>query len=122
MNGKTYNIVLVGAGNVASHLGPAFKAQGHQIVQVFSQTTRSARALSEKLGTGYITELEELDYSADIFLFCLKDDVLLNVMKQTRFTDQILIHTAGSLPYEHFWGLWISLWSYLSGADPYKRA
>jgi predicted short-subunit dehydrogenase-like oxidoreductase (DUF2520 family) len=102
LNGKTYNIVLVGAGNVASHLGPALKAQGHQIVQVFSQTARSARALSEKLGTGYVTELAELDYSADLFLFCLKDDVLLNVLKQTRFTNQILIHTAGSLPMNIF--------------------
>ena len=104
MNGETHNIVLVGAGNVATHLGPALKAQGHRIVQVFSQTVRSARALSEKLETNFITELSELDYSADIYLFCLKDDVLPNVLKQTRFTNQILIHTAGSLPMDIFKG------------------
>jgi len=102
LNEAIFNIAIVGAGNVATHLGPALKAQGHKIVQVYSQTERSAKLLANRLETGYITDLSELDYSADIFLFCLKDDVLINVLKQTRFSNQILIHTAGSLPLDIF--------------------
>lgn len=102
MNEATFNIAIVGAGNVATHLGPALQAQGHKIVQVYSQTERAAKVLAEKLGIDYITDISALDYSADIFLFCLKDDALLNVLKQTRFTNQILIHTAGSLPMDIF--------------------
>jgi predicted short-subunit dehydrogenase-like oxidoreductase (DUF2520 family) len=102
MNETTFNIVIVGAGNVATHLGPALKTQGYNIVQVYSQTERSAKTLADRLGTNFITDLAALDYSADIFLFCLKDDALLNVLKQTRFTNQILIHTAGSLPLDIF--------------------
>jgi predicted short-subunit dehydrogenase-like oxidoreductase (DUF2520 family) len=99
---SNYNIVLVGAGNVATNLGIALKKQGHSIIQVFSRTTESARKLSAELDTTFITKLSELDYSADIYLFCLKDDVLLDAMKQTSFTDQILVHTSGSLPLSIF--------------------
>ncbi len=102
MNEATFNIALVGAGNVASHLGPAFKKQGHKIVQVYSKTEKSAKALAATLGTNFITDLSALDYSADIFLFCLKDDALFNVLNQTRFANQILIHTSGSLPMDIF--------------------
>ncbi len=96
------NIVLVGAGNVATHLGIALKKQGHNIIQVFSRTKESARKLSAELDATYITKLNELDYSADIYLFCLKDDVLPDALKQTSFTNQILVHTSGSLPLSIF--------------------
>lgn len=102
MNTTTHNIVLVGAGNVATHLGTGLKKQGHKIIQVFSRTVESARKLAGKLDTPYITKLNELDYSADIYLFCLKDDVIPDVLKQTSFTNQILVHTAGSLPLDIF--------------------
>jgi predicted dinucleotide-binding enzyme len=31
-------IVLIGSGNIATHLGKAFSDAGHQIVQVYSKT------------------------------------------------------------------------------------
>ena len=88
----------MGAGNVATHLGLALKNKGHSIIQVFSRTTESARSLSRQLDTGYITDLTELNYSADIYLFCLTDDVLPHVLKKTSFSDQIVAHTSGSVP------------------------
>jgi predicted short-subunit dehydrogenase-like oxidoreductase (DUF2520 family) len=99
-----HNIVLVGAGNVATHLGTALKQKGHGIIQVFSRTIESARKLADRLDTKSITNLTELDYSADIYLFCLKDDVLQDVLKQTTFTNQILVHTSGSLALNVFKG------------------
>ena len=102
MNTTIKNIVLVGAGNVATHLGIALKKRGYRIIQVFSRTNKSAQELAGKLDTAYITKLTELDYSADLYLFCLKDDILPEVLKQTLFTDQILVHTAGSLPLDIF--------------------
>jgi predicted short-subunit dehydrogenase-like oxidoreductase (DUF2520 family) len=102
LNTTINNIVLLGAGNVATHLGIALKKKGHRIIQVFSRTTKSARELAVKLDTAYITKLAELNYSADLYLFCLKDDILLDVLKQTLFNDQILVHTAGSLPLNIF--------------------
>lgn len=42
-------IVLIGAGNVATHLGQALAKAGHQITQVYSRTEASAKELAEKL-------------------------------------------------------------------------
>jgi predicted short-subunit dehydrogenase-like oxidoreductase (DUF2520 family) len=99
-----HNIVLIGAGNVATHLGTALKQKGHKIIQVFSRTIKSARKLADRLDTDRITNLTELDYSADIYLFCLKDDVLQDVLKHTSFTNQVLVHTSGSLALDIFKG------------------
>ena len=43
-------IVLVGAGNVATHLGRALREAGHDILQVYSRTEESARPLAQALG------------------------------------------------------------------------
>jgi predicted dinucleotide-binding enzyme len=37
-------IVLIGSGNIATHLGKAFSDAGHQIVQVYSKTLESKQA------------------------------------------------------------------------------
>lgn len=42
-------IVLIGAGNVATHLGQALAKANHQILQVYSRTKESAQALAEKI-------------------------------------------------------------------------
>ena len=43
-------ITLVGAGNVATHLGKALHDAGHEIAEVWSRTEESAKALAETLG------------------------------------------------------------------------
>lgn len=42
-------IVLIGAGNLATHLGKALHAAGHDMVQVFSRTMQSAETLASLL-------------------------------------------------------------------------
>ena len=39
-------VILIGAGNLATHLGKAIFAAGHDVVQVFSRTMQSATALA----------------------------------------------------------------------------
>lgn len=42
-------ISLIGAGNVATHLGCALKAHDHQIIEVFSRQLENASKLAEEL-------------------------------------------------------------------------
>ena len=42
---KDMKVILIGAGNLATHLGKAIFAAGHDVVQVFSRTMQSATAL-----------------------------------------------------------------------------
>ena len=96
------NIVLVGAGNVASHLGPALNKLGYHITQVYSRTEESARRLSSQLGTAFTTDISRLDHHADLYLFCLKDDVVPSLLRCLSFSEQLIVHTSGTLPLSVF--------------------
>lgn len=43
-------IVLIGAGNLATHLGKALLEAGHDIMQVYSRTMESASRLATRAG------------------------------------------------------------------------
>ena len=57
---STEKIVLVGAGNVATHLGTALRGAGYAVLQVFSRTEESASALAGKLNCPYTTDINQL--------------------------------------------------------------
>jgi predicted short-subunit dehydrogenase-like oxidoreductase (DUF2520 family) len=98
------NIVLTGAGNVATHLGFALQEKGFSIVQVYSHTLVSAQNLGEKLQTAYTDQLTEIVPDADVYLFSVKDSVLADVIRQIPPNKGLWIHTAGSVPEDVFAG------------------
>ena len=51
-------VVLIGAGNVATHLALALQAKGYEVGQVYSRTEASASELASRLGCGYVTSLD----------------------------------------------------------------
>ncbi|MGL5980103.1 MAG: Rossmann-like and DUF2520 domain-containing protein [Phocaeicola sp.] len=99
-------IALIGAGNVATHLGSALQGAGHQVIQVYSYTKVSAATLGELLQTTYTTQLEEVTTDADLYILSVKDAVLSELIPQlTKGREQACFaHTAGSLPITLFEG------------------
>ena len=93
-------IVLVGAGNVASHLGKAFQRAGYKVIQVYSCTEASASELAEDLATAYTTSLEDLRTDAHLYVVALKDAVLQELIPRIvkNKPDAVFVHTAGSVP------------------------
>lgn len=91
-------IALVGAGNVATCIGPRLKEAGHEIVSVYSRTERSARLLGERIGVPFTTSLGAVP-DADVFLVMLKDDALVERCAEiVSFAgNAILLHTSGSV-------------------------
>jgi predicted short-subunit dehydrogenase-like oxidoreductase (DUF2520 family) len=90
-------ISLIGAGNLATRLGIALKAAGHEFVQVYSRTEDSARTLAEQLGAEAVVRPEALHSDASLYICALKDDALPEVLKKVTVGNGILVHTAGSL-------------------------
>jgi predicted short-subunit dehydrogenase-like oxidoreductase (DUF2520 family) len=103
-------IVLIGAGNVATSIGGALKAAGHDISVLYSRTEKSAKELSDKLKVPYTTYLNELPHDADIYISMLNDDALIQLAPDIVALNRkaLFVHTAGSLP--------LSLWKN-SGAE-----
>ena len=93
-------IVLVGAGNVATHLGVAWQKAGYEIVQVYSRTSDSALVLADQLGVSYTTSLEEICNDADVYVVMVKDAVLQELIPSVvkGREDAMFVHTAGSMP------------------------
>ena len=95
-------IVLIGAGNVATHLGLELKRKGLQVVQVFSRTEKSASELAGLLDVSYTTSLSAVVCDADIYMVALKDaafqEQLPYIIKGRE--SALFVHTAGSLPME----------------------
>ncbi len=90
-------ISIVGAGNVATHLGIALHDAGHTIAMVYSRTKESAETLANQLHCPWTTDIAQLSTDVDAILFCVKDDALQALAKQIT-TQALCIHTAGSMP------------------------
>lgn len=91
-------IVLIGSGNVGTHLGKALQQAGHSIVQVYSRTVVHAEELAGQLGAKPITDLADIDRSAEWFILSIKDDALQPLIEQLPVLEGLVTHTAGSVP------------------------
>ncbi len=98
--------VLLGAGNVATHFGRAMKANGFHVVQVYSRTIGSARALADILECEAINDIGQVLKDADLYLLSVKDDALASVIASVckGREECLFVHTAGSIPMNVFEG------------------
>lgn len=98
-------IVLIGAGNLATHLGKALHAAGHDMIQVFSRTMQSAEALASLLDAEPLTDISQVRDDADVYIFSVKDSALEQLISQLCGGEKkVFLHTAGSMPMSVFRG------------------
>ncbi len=92
-------IVVIGSGNVASHLAKGFKTAGCNIVQVYSRSLAHASRLADELGdTEAIDSLDKLDTSADLYLIAVSDAAVSEIAGNMPHVNGIVAHTSGSVP------------------------
>ena len=98
------NIVMIGAGNLATQLSLALKEAGQNILQVYSRTESHAQELAEKIGCTYTHHLDEISQKADVYILSVKDDALNGITAAIcgYNKDAVFIHTAGSVPMDIF--------------------
>ena len=88
------NIILVGSGNVATHLGIALQNCNYKIVQVYSRSIENAKKLAQKLNTNFTHDLTQLN-TADLIIVSVNDDVISTVLSKLKNTT--IVHTSGSI-------------------------
>jgi predicted short-subunit dehydrogenase-like oxidoreductase (DUF2520 family) len=94
------NIVLVGAGNVATQFGIALYEAGLNIRQVYSRTSVSAVTLAERLHSDPVDDPAAIEPGADLYVIAVVDDAVEKVAGQLDPGDKFLVHTSGALPME----------------------
>lgn len=123
-------IVLIGSGNVATHLGSALIAKGgHQILQVYSRQRANAQELAERLSAmeaaeaqnkvveglnatvEFTDQLQELKRDADLYFICVSDQAIGPVIAELQTLQApdaekglsgIIVHTSGTTPISVF--------------------
>ena len=120
-------IVLIGAGNLATHLGKALHAAGHDMLQVFSRTMQSAETLASLLDAEPLTDIAQVRDGADVYIVSVKDSALVQLVAQLcrheadglgedgavnalckakkGEHERVFLHTAGSMPMSVFKGM-----------------
>lgn len=96
--------VILGAGNVATHLAPALVKSGINILQVYSRTENSASLLASKVNAAFCTDPNKIIESAHYYFYALKDSAIAELLNYTGKFKGIHIHTAGSVGLEVFEG------------------
>lgn len=90
-------ILMVGAGNVAWHLGAALKASGLPVTQVWSRQINNAKELAHELSVKATDNIEDIFHFNGIILFCIPDHTIPFFASRIHNTNSIIVHTAGSL-------------------------
>jgi predicted short-subunit dehydrogenase-like oxidoreductase (DUF2520 family) len=94
-------ISIIGAGNVGWHLLRTFSIAGYDVLEVYGRKPEEAH-LFECFGkTKYISQMEVLSDFADVYILCVSDDAIVEVIDQLPFDiedSQIFVHTSGTKP------------------------
>lgn len=100
-------IVMVGAGNVATHIAPAISFSGiGEVVQIYSRHIESAEALAAKIpGAEAVNKPKEIAAEADIYLISVADDAIASVVEILPKRDALYLHTSGSVGMDALAGL-----------------
>lgn len=89
-------IVLLGSGNVATHLAKALKSKGEELVQVYSQSLDNAVSLAQLIGARAIDDLTDVEQHADLYIISVKDDAIGTVAASLKNVSGLVVHTSGT--------------------------
>lgn len=96
------SLVVIGSGNVATHLAPAFKDAGLDILGIYSRTFKNSKILADKLNANTYESITEIPDSADAYLLAVSDSALTKIVGEMPIVDGILMHTSGSVGLDVF--------------------
>jgi predicted short-subunit dehydrogenase-like oxidoreductase (DUF2520 family) len=91
-------LAVIGAGNLATSVVPAFKKSGVKITRIYSRTYEHAKTLAEDVGAKAVYTIQELGY-ADFYLLSVTDNCIEEIASLTgkiAGKNSIILHTSGS--------------------------
>lgn len=91
------SVVLIGAGNLAWHIGHALKILPVEIRQIFNRSNESGLRLAKSLNVPFVSNPQEIAGS-DLYIVCVSDDAIADLFEHLKpFIQGIVVHTAGSV-------------------------
>jgi len=91
------DIVIIGTGHTATVLGRKLKAAGHHILQVYGRDSMAASELAYALETESTNYWNVVNRDADIYILAVSDIAIADVVRELRFPDKTIVHTAAAV-------------------------
>lgn len=89
-------IVLIGSGNVATHLALALTKKGKKIIHIYGRSIPKAKKLAEKINSAYSDKVEDIPADADLYMIAVSDIALSEVLRKIKFSNKLIVHTSGT--------------------------
>ncbi len=94
--------VVIGTGNVATHLIGALLQAGVQVVMVYSRTEAHAREAGQRWSIPYTHRIADLPDDAQYYIYSISDNALASMLENKLAPQAIHAHTAGSIGLDLF--------------------
>ena len=92
-------VVIIGSGNVATHLARGFKHTGCIIEQIYSRSIDHAQRLASEVGASEaIDSLDDLVTDADLYIISVADAAVARIAEVMPPVSGLVAHTSGSVP------------------------
>ncbi len=88
---------MIGAGNLATHLGLALSGCGFRVMQVYNRTSSKGMKLASVIGAEFISDPGMLRQDSDLYILAVTDTMIGEVANSLPLKDQLLVHTAGTI-------------------------
>lgn len=93
-------VIIIGAGNVATHLYQTFSKQERlEVIQVYNRNPEHLAFVKEPQKR--VSKLEELK-EADLYLFAVSDDAIMEIAEKVADNKSVFAHCSGSEPMDNF--------------------
>jgi len=102
---KNPNIVIIGAGRIASSLLNGLIKSNFNVVSVFSKNINSAKLLAEKYSiNNYSNNISEINETSNLFLLTVPDNQIELTAQELcksdiNFSDSLFVHFSGALSF-----------------------
>lgn len=99
MTNELHRVCLIGAGNVATHIGRTLYKSGYTVSGIYSRNILHAQSLCAEIkGSKAVDDISLLP-KVDCYIISVKDDAINDVARQlySHNPDSFCIHTSGSI-------------------------
>ncbi len=93
----TDDIVIIGAGNLATQLAKNLYKHQHTIKQVYSRSIENAQLLANEINAQAINEIKKMVTNAKLYIISISDSALQDFTNRFPKVNGIVVHTAGSM-------------------------
>lgn len=94
------NITIIGAGNVAAHLGKALFESGYNIVEIVGRNPANVKELANRFSANGILNITNINHSSQLYIIAVNDDSIVEVCNSMPKVDGVVVHTSGSIGFE----------------------